>query len=78
MKDYSYMTVYVRVVQIFENLHFGSNVHKPYFFRYVKSESDRLHALSEAKRVKAHLQCAEGILESLKMGTFSTELGKNK
>ena len=48
------------------------------FHRYPKSESNRIRTLCEMKRVKAHLQTAEGILESLKTGTFCTDVAKNK
>ncbi|XP_060551458.1 HAUS augmin-like complex subunit 3 [Ruditapes philippinarum] len=45
---------------------------------YIKSETDRVKSLLEMKKLKSQKQSAQGILESLKTGTFSTDHGKNK
>lgn len=45
---------------------------------YIKGETDRVKALLEMRRLKSQLQSTKGILESLKTGTFSTDLSKNK
>ncbi|XP_053393932.1 HAUS augmin-like complex subunit 3 [Mercenaria mercenaria] len=45
---------------------------------YVKSETDRVKAQLEMKKLKSQKQSAQEILESLKTGTFSTDHGKNK
>lgn len=45
---------------------------------YIKSETDRVKALLEMKKLKSQKQTAQGILESLKTGTFSVDHVKNK